>query len=98
MFDYEKCREKQCKIALNKAYQNQNMKSQKNLGKQTQTKDDSFTTFYNETGTGNHVPRAIFVDLEPTVVDQVRTGKYGSMFHPEQMIRTVFKNKLSSVV
>ena len=53
---------------------------------QTLTKDDSFTTFYNETGTGNHVPRAIFVDLEPTVVDQVRTGKYGSMFHPEQMI------------
>ena len=84
--------------SLNKAYQNQNMKSQKNLGKQTQTKDDSFTTFYNETGTGNHVPRAIFVDLEPTVVDQVRTGKYGSMFHPEQMIRTEFKNKLSLVV
>ena len=87
-----------CKNSLKKAYQNQNMKSQKNLGKQTQRKDDSFTTFYNETGTGNHVPRAIFVDLEPTVVDQVRTGKYGSMFHPEQMIRTVFKNKLSSVV
>merc|ERR1712227_1050391 len=51
-----------------------------------EAKDDSFTTFYNETGTGNHVPRAIFVDLEPTVVDEVRTGKYGTMFHPEQMI------------
>nr|CAD7574827.1 unnamed protein product [Timema californicum] len=31
--------------------------------------DDSFTTFFNETGTGKHVPRAVFVDLEPTVVD-----------------------------
>ncbi len=30
--------------------------------------DDSFNTFFSETGTGKHVPRAIFVDLEPTVV------------------------------
>lgn len=49
-------------------------------------KDDSFSTFFQETGTGNHVPRAIFVDLEPTVVDEVRQGPYGKMFHPEQMI------------
>ncbi|KAK2546541.1 hypothetical protein Q9966_000005 [Columba livia] len=30
--------------------------------------DDSFTTFFNETVTGKHVPRAVMVDLEPTVV------------------------------
>ena len=30
--------------------------------------DDSFNTFFSETGTGKHVPRAVFVDLEPTVV------------------------------
>ena len=30
--------------------------------------DDSFNTFFSETGSGKHVPRAIFVDLEPTVV------------------------------
>ena len=30
--------------------------------------DDSFTTFFSETGGGKHVPRAIFVDLEPTVI------------------------------
>ena len=30
--------------------------------------DDSFNTFFNETGSGKHVPRAIFMDLEPTVV------------------------------
>eukprot|EP00061_Rhincodon_typus_P004421 g22525.t1 len=30
--------------------------------------DDSFDTFFCETGTGKHVPRAIFVDLEPTVI------------------------------
>ena len=30
--------------------------------------DDSFNTFFSETGGGKHVPRAVFVDLEPTVV------------------------------
>merc|ERR1712018_744476 len=28
--------------------------------------DDSFTTFFAETGAGKHVPRAVFVDLEPS--------------------------------
>ncbi|XP_037077890.1 tubulin alpha chain-like [Pollicipes pollicipes] len=47
--------------------------------------DDSFNTFFAETGTGKHVPRAIFVDLEPTVVDEVRTGTYRQLFHPSQL-------------
>ena len=51
--------------------------------------DDSFTTFFSETGSGKYIPRfvqllcvsqiihrhyfrAIMVDLEPTVVDEVR--------------------------
>ncbi|CAB4065137.1 TUBA [Lepeophtheirus salmonis] len=34
--------------------------------------DDSFSTFFQETGSGKHVPRAIFVDLEPSVIDEVR--------------------------
>ncbi|RNA03577.1 tubulin alpha-1A chain-like [Brachionus plicatilis] len=32
--------------------------------------DDSFNTFFSETGAGKHVPRAVFVDLEPTVIDE----------------------------
>ena len=48
--------------------------------------DDSFNTFFSETGSGKHVPRAIFVDLEPTVVDEVRLGTYRQLFHPEQLI------------
>ncbi|XP_029510234.2 uncharacterized protein LOC115124879 [Oncorhynchus nerka] len=48
--------------------------------------DDSFTTFFSATGTGKYVPRAIFVDLEPTVIDEVRTGTYRQLFHPEQLI------------
>ena len=33
--------------------------------------DDSFNTFFSETGAGKHVPRAVFVDLEPTVVGKL---------------------------
>ncbi|XP_007426287.1 tubulin alpha-1C chain [Python bivittatus] len=48
--------------------------------------DDSFNTFFSETGAGKHVPRAVFIDLEPTVIDEVRTGTYRQLFHPEQLI------------
>ena len=48
--------------------------------------DDSFSTFFAETGSGKHVPRAVFVDLEPTVIDEVRTGIYRQLYHPEQLI------------
>uniref|UniRef100_A0A3Q1I6G7 Tubulin alpha chain n=1 Tax=Anabas testudineus TaxID=64144 RepID=A0A3Q1I6G7_ANATE len=41
--------------------------------------DDSFNTFFSETGAGKHVPRAVFVDLEPTET-------YRQLFHPEQLI------------
>ena len=48
--------------------------------------DDSFNTFFAETSSGKHVPRAVFVDLEPSVVDEVRQGTYRQLFHPEQLI------------
>ena len=48
--------------------------------------DDSFNTFFSETGTGKHVPRAIFIDLEPTVIDEIRTGTYKQLFNPSQLI------------
>jgi len=42
------------------------MPSDKSLGKA----DDSFNTFFSETGAGKHVPRAVFVDLETTVIGE----------------------------
>ena len=48
--------------------------------------DDAFNTFFSETGAGKHVPRAVYVDLEPTVCDEVRTGTYRQLYHPEQII------------
>ena len=32
------------------------------------------------------MPRALFVDLEPSVIDEVRNGPYRQLFHPEQLI------------
>merc|ERR1711962_1552941 len=48
--------------------------------------DDSFSTFFSETGSGKHVPRAVFLDLEPSVIDEIRTGTYRQLFHPEHMV------------
>ncbi|KAK8712186.1 hypothetical protein V6N13_147433 [Hibiscus sabdariffa] len=47
---------------------------------------DAFSTFFSETGSGKYVPRALFVDLEPTVIGEVRSGAYRQLFHPEQLI------------
>ncbi|CAF2596762.1 unnamed protein product [Rotaria sp. Silwood2] len=48
-------------------------------------KNDSFDTFFHHTG-NRYVPRAVFVDLEESVIDVIRTGPYKSLYHPEQLI------------
>jgi len=55
----------------------------------TSTKKDDdlyFKTFFEETGSGQYVPRQITVDLEPTVVDDIRVGEFAQMFHPEFLL------------
>lgn len=56
------------------------------LDNPTFEKSNANGTFFAESSSGKQVPRAIFVDLEPTVVDEVRAGTYRSLFHPEQLI------------
>ncbi|KAJ2263264.1 alpha-tubulin [Coemansia sp. RSA 376] len=48
--------------------------------------DDSYSTFFYEANNGKRVPRTIFVDLEPTVIDEVRNGKYRDLYNPGQLI------------
>ncbi|PRQ42018.1 putative tubulin [Rosa chinensis] len=55
------------------------MPSDKTVGRD----DDAFNALFSETGADKHVSRPIFLDLEPTVIDEVRTGTY---FQPEQLI------------
>ncbi|NWX20156.1 TBA2 protein, partial [Aegotheles bennettii] len=51
-----------------------------------QPSDDSFATIFMEESSSKYVPRAIMVDLEPTVIDEVQTGTYRQLFHSEQLI------------
>ena len=44
------------------------------------------STFFAEMPSGRQVPRALFIDLEPTVIDEIRTGAYKELFHPEQLV------------
>ncbi|KAI8428435.1 hypothetical protein MSG28_007248 [Choristoneura fumiferana] len=48
--------------------------------------DSCFNTFFSEADRGKMVPRVVMVDLEPTVIDEVRTGDYRQLYHPEQLI------------
>ncbi|EPS92630.1 hypothetical protein FOMPIDRAFT_1056691 [Fomitopsis schrenkii] len=40
--------------------------------------DDGCTTFFSGTSSGKHVPRSLCADLEPNVIDEVRSGTYRS--------------------
>ena len=48
--------------------------------------NNTFNTFFSENKDGKHIPRAILLDLESTVIDEVRTGTYRQLFNPEQLI------------
>ena len=41
-------------------------------GARLNTMDSDLSTFYSETGSGKYVPRSVFVDLEPSVIDEVK--------------------------
>jgi len=48
--------------------------------------DVNFMTFFEETNAGQYVPRNLSVDLEPTVIDDIRRGKRQAMYHPEFLV------------
>lgn len=43
-------------------------------------------TFFNDTMQNKMVPRSIFIDLEPTVIENIKTGPYRDLFNPDQML------------
>jgi len=48
--------------------------------------DNDPSVFFSETSKGRYVPRNVMVDLEPSVIDSVRTGDYKELYHPGQLI------------
>jgi len=49
--------------------------------------EDAFNTFFGETESGKHVPRAVFADLEASVIDEIKMGQYRQMFKPSQLLQ-----------
>ncbi|KAF4522000.1 hypothetical protein B566_EDAN010849 [Ephemera danica] len=47
---------------------------------------DRINVYYNEASSGNYVPRAILVDLEPGTMDSARSGPYGAIFRPDNFV------------
>ena len=61
-----------------------------NIPSDIQVADDkSFGTFFSETGKGRYVPRAIMVDLEPTVVGILLNILF-ILYWIMRIIRTIF--------
>ncbi|XP_063535098.1 tubulin alpha-1 chain-like [Cydia strobilella] len=48
--------------------------------------DQGYNAFFSGTGAGKVVPRVVMIDLEPTPIDEIRTGAYREMFHPTSLI------------
>jgi|UniRef100_A0A7S2UF05 tubulin alpha len=46
----------------------------------------AYNTFFSETEAGKMVPRALLLDLEPTVCDEVRHSTYGGLYHPDTIV------------
>ena len=51
--------------------------------------NNSFSTFFSETGSGKYVPRTLFVDLEPSVIDEIRRGTYKQLVNDRYFIFAV---------
>lgn len=58
-----------------------------NIGKDgTAAEPTDIDAIFSPTNSGKYVPHSIFVDLEPSVIDTIRTGDHRHFFHPESMI------------
>uniref|UniRef100_A0A0N5B884 Tubulin alpha chain n=1 Tax=Strongyloides papillosus TaxID=174720 RepID=A0A0N5B884_STREA len=51
-----------------------------------ENKNKTFKSFFNEIEKSRYVPRSLFFDLEPSVIDEIRLGTFRKLFHPDQLI------------
>lgn len=51
-----------------------------------QRSDISFSTFFHENAQGQFVPRSLFLDLEPSVCDQIANTNMKNLFDPEKIV------------
>jgi len=55
-------------------------------GKKAKSEDVAFRVFFEETGSGQFVPRNLSVDLEPNCIDDIKNSKQAAIFHPEFLL------------
>lgn len=48
--------------------------------------DKSHHTFFSENKEGKYTPRSIFIDLDPTTIDEIRTGIYRNLYQSDFLI------------
>lgn len=48
--------------------------------------DKSFQTFFFENKEGKYTPRSIYFDLDPTTIDEIRSGIYRNLYHSDFLI------------
>ena len=44
---------------------------------------ESFQTFYSENSTEKFVPRSIMIDLDPSTIDEIKTGKFKDLYRDD---------------
>ncbi|XP_030758423.1 tubulin alpha-1 chain-like [Sitophilus oryzae] len=50
------------------------------------TQDSGSDAFFSISSSGKAVPRVVMIDLEPTVIDEIRTNYYRHLFHPDCLL------------
>ncbi|CAG9321093.1 unnamed protein product [Blepharisma stoltei] len=62
------------------------LKNDRHFANEGDPYDDCLTSFFAETKENEYVPRSLFIDLEPTAINEVKRGINGRLFLPEQFI------------
>ncbi|OXB58059.1 hypothetical protein ASZ78_007718 [Callipepla squamata] len=65
---------------------------------QSEQVDSSFETFFCETASGKHVPRAVFIDLEPTVIEYSKKSKLEFSVYPAPQVSTAVVEPYNSIL
>jgi len=47
---------------------------------------DPFESFFFQTSSGKHVPRTVMLDTDPASRDEILTGDYKALYHPESIL------------
>ncbi|KAL9658536.1 hypothetical protein ABK040_006075 [Willaertia magna] len=47
---------------------------------------ERINVYFNEARAGRFIPRSILTDLEPGIIDSVKSGPYGQMFKPDSFV------------